>query len=60
MGRYHNIEEGDKEFLEECPLCDGYMVPTWGNWYQCSECGVEAEENEYGLLGFDESVFVNK
>lgn len=48
---YHEIEPGDEEFLEDCPKCDkGYMVPTSGDWYQCSECGFEAEENEYGVL----------
>lgn len=47
----------DKEFLEQCPVCgEGYMVPTMGHWYQCSECGVEAEQNDYGVLLFDSSV----
>ncbi len=54
---YHEIEPGDEEFLEVCPVCnEGYMVPTIGQWYQCSECGVEAEENEYGLLMFDSNI----
>ena len=54
---YHELEPGDEDVLEECPVCrNGYMVPTLGNWYQCSECGVEAEENEYGLLMYDENV----
>lgn len=54
---FHVLEPGDEEFLEECPVCGkGYMVPTIGNWYQCSECGVEAEEDEYGLLIFDSSI----
>ena len=40
---FHKFEEGDEEFLEECPVCGkGYMVPEFGEWYQCSECGVEA------------------
>lgn len=51
------IEPGDEEFLEECPICrEGYMVPTIGNWHKCSHCGVEAEESEYGLLQFDNSI----
>lgn len=50
---FHELEPGDEEFLEECPICNkGYMVPTYGNWYQCSECGVEAEEQD-GLLWWD-------
>ena len=54
---YHELEPGDEEFLEKCPVCDaGYMVPTFGGWYQCSECGVEAQEDEYGNLLFDEKV----
>ena len=54
---YHVLEPGDEEFLEECPVCGkGYMVPTSGNWFQCSECGVEAEEDEYGLLNWDSDV----
>lgn len=54
---FHELEPGDEEFLEECPVCnDGYMVPLYGNWYQCSNCGVEAEENDYGVLMFDNSV----
>lgn len=54
---YHILEPGDEEFLEECPVCgEGYMVPTLGHWHQCSECGVEAEEDEYGLLMFDSSI----
>ena len=52
--RYHDIEDGDEEFLEECPECgEGYMVPTFGDWYQCSHCGVEAKIDDYGLLWFD-------
>ena len=48
---YHELEPADEEFLEECPKCgDGYMVPTSGDWYQCSEGGFEAEENDYGVL----------
>ena len=51
---FHKLETGDKEILEKCPECDeGYMVPTMGNWHQCSHCGVEAEEDDYGLLWFD-------
>jgi len=51
------LEPGDKEFLEECPVCgEGYMVPTSGGWHQCSECGVEAKENEYGVLCYDSNV----
>ena len=43
---YHELDPGD----EECPKCgDGYMVQTDGDWHQCSECGFEAEENEYGF-----------
>ena len=54
---YHVLEPGDEEFLEECPVCrEGYMVPTMGNWYQCSECGVEAEIDDYGLLMYDADV----
>lgn len=54
---YHELEPGDEEFLEECPVCkDGYMVPTLGKWYQCSNCGIEAEEGDDGLLWFDGSV----
>lgn len=54
---YHELEPGDEEFLEKCPVCDeGYMVPTFGGWYQCSECGIEAQEDEYGNLLFDEKV----
>lgn len=50
---YHELDPGDEEFLEECPVCgNGYMVPTMGEWYQCSECGVEAQEDN-GLLYFD-------
>lgn len=50
---YHILEPGDEEFLEECPECEkGYMVPTFGEWYQCSECGVEAKMED-GLLWFD-------
>ena len=53
---YHELEPGDEEFLEECPVCNkGYMVPTYGNCYQCSECGVEAEEKD-GLLWWDSDV----
>ncbi len=51
---YHVLEPGDEEFLEECPKCsDGYMVPTYGDWYQCSECGFEAQMNDYGVLVYD-------
>ena len=54
---FHVLEPGDEEFLERCPVCEeGYMVPTYGNWYQCSECGIEAEENDYGWLMYDGSV----
>lgn len=54
---FHELEPGDEEVLEQCPVCgDGFMVPTSGNWYQCSECGVEAEESDYGVLMFDSSV----
>lgn len=50
------LEPGDEEFLDECPVCGkGYMVPTYGHWYQCSECGVEATEEE-GVLWWDKSV----
>lgn len=55
---YHVLEPGDEEFLEKCPVCDeGYMVPTYGKWYQCSECGVDAKKDEYGILWFDKEVF---
>ena len=51
---YHKLEPGDEKHLELCPECEnGYMVPTMGHWYQCSECGVEAEEDDYGNLLFD-------
>lgn len=51
---YHELEPGDEEFLDECPRCGkGYMVPTMGKWYQCSECGIEAQEDDYGLLWYD-------
>lgn len=54
---YHVIEPGDEEFLEECPVCgEGYMVPTVSGWYQCSECGVEAELDDYGLLLYDAEI----
>lgn len=44
---FHELEEGDEEFLEECPVCGkGYMVPEFGGWYQCSECGVEAQDKD--------------
>lgn len=57
---YHELEEGDEEFLEECPVCGkGYMVPTMGDWYQCSECGIEGKEDDYGIIGYDSSVFGN-
>ena len=47
---FHKLEPGDKEILEKCPECDeGYMVPTMGNWHQCSHCDVEAEEDELAL-----------
>ena len=46
---YHKLDPGDKDVLDLCPECDeGYMVPTRGNWYQCSECGFEAEMDDYG------------
>lgn len=55
---YHELEPGDEAFLEECPVCGkGYMVPTFGNWHQCSNCGVEAEEDDYGCLLFDSNLF---
>lgn len=55
---YHKLEPGDKDFLEECPFCEnGYMVPTYGDWYQCSECGVEGQLSDGGCLMFDESLF---
>ena len=45
---FYELEDGDEEFLEKCPVCDeGYMVPTLAEWYQCSNCGVEAKINEY-------------
>lgn len=54
---YHELDPGDEEFLEGCPVCgEGYMVPTMRHWYQCSEFGVEAEENDYGILMFNSSV----
>ncbi|RGO28045.1 hypothetical protein DXB23_01555 [Dorea sp. OM02-2LB] len=54
---FYELEDGDEEFLEKCPVCDeGYMVPTLAEWYQCSNCGVEAKINEYGLLVYDSSV----
>lgn len=57
MGKYHDLDPGDEEFLEECPVCNnGYMVPTIGGWYQCSECGVEAEDDGYGNLLYDSSI----
>lgn len=45
---YFEIEPGDENILVRCPKChNGYMVPTMGDWYQCSECGIEAyEEND--------------
>ena len=54
MRRYHDLEPSDEEVLDKCPKCDkGYMVPTLGDWYQCSECGFEAKEDDYGVLWFD-------
>lgn len=54
---YHVLEPGDEDFLDQCPVCEeGYMVPTFGNWYQCSECGVEAQEDDYGNLLFDSDI----
>lgn len=54
---FHVLEPGDEKFLDKCPICEeGYMVPTVGYWHQCSECGVEAKENEYGILLFDSSI----
>ena len=54
---FHELDPGDEEILDECPVCDeGYMVPTYGDWYQCSECGVEAQMSEYGVLLFDSSI----
>lgn len=51
---YHELEPSDEKFLEECPVCKkGYMVPTMGNWYKCSICDVEAEENDFGLVMLD-------
>ena len=53
----HKLEPGDEMFLEKCPVCNnGYMVSTYGHWHQCSECGVEAEADDYGVLWFDRSV----
>ncbi len=50
---YHDIEDDDVDFLEDCPKCKkGYMVPTYGNWHQCSHCGIEAEEDDYGVLWY--------
>lgn len=47
------LEPGDEEVLEKCPVCNrGYMVPTYGNWYECSECATEAEEKD-GLLWYE-------
>lgn len=32
--------------LDYCPKCgNGKMIPTGGNWYECDECGFEAEED---------------
>ena len=54
---YHVLEPGDEEFLDKCPVCgEGYMVPTMGGWYQCSECGIEAEMDDGGLLMYDADV----
>jgi len=51
---YHKLDPGDEEFLEECEKCgNGYMVPTYGDWYQCSECGAEAKGDDYGVLWYD-------
>ena len=51
---YHKLDPGDEEFLEKCPKCEiGYMVPNFGDWYQCSECGLEAQMDKYGLLEYD-------
>lgn len=48
------LDPGDEEFLEKCPVCEeGYMAPTMGHWHQCSKCGAEAEEDDYGLLWFE-------
>lgn len=53
----YELDPDDEEYLEDCPLCgEGYMVPTYGHWYECNNCGVEAEENEYGLLMFDADI----
>lgn len=58
----NEVKQNDEEFLEEecfeeCPVCrNGYMIPTMNNWYECNECGVEAEENDYGLLMFDNGI----
>ena len=57
---YHELEPGDEDFLEQCPVCgQGYMVPNYGDWYQCNECGVEAEIDEHGLLMFDSDIEFN-
>ena len=51
---YYEIEPGDENILARCPKChNGYMVPTMGDWYQCSECGTEAQEDDYSLLWYD-------
>ena len=50
---YHEVEPEDKAILDVCPKCEeGYMVPIVGNWHQCSECGFEAEEDDYGSLNY--------
>lgn len=52
---YHSeLEPGDEDFLEKCPICnEGYMIPSYGGWHHCSNCGEEAKEDEYGILWFD-------
>ena len=48
------LEPGDEEFLQKCPICnEGYMIPSYGGWHHCSNCGEEAKEDAYGILWFD-------
>ena len=48
------LEPGDEDFLSKYPICnEGYMIPSYGGWYHCSNCGEEAKEDDYGILWFD-------
>ena len=41
---------GEDEDYVECPECDALMKSGYGSKWVCTECGLEAEYDDYGNL----------